>query len=60
MKRSGSRLADEIVQSWNREKELKRIFNAKKNKGHKCMIDNKMQCDKCQYRENCDDKEGIE
>ncbi len=47
-------IADEIVNEWNREKYFKEIVERKKSK---CKIDKQMQCDKCNLKDNCLDKE---
>ena len=52
MKRSY--IADSIIQDWNKDKYWKKLAKRKKNK---CKINEKMQCDKCEYAENCLDKE---
>lgn len=53
MKYKGSMIASEIVQDWQRENYYRKL-KEQKNK-IKCKLDEKMQCDKCKYKDNCDD-----
>ena len=47
-----SQIADEIV----REYKLKKYYENKKRK--KCIVDNKKQCDTCNYYEICEEKQN--
>ena len=52
MKRKGSIIAGIIETEMRREEYFKN-----KVRRMKCKLDNKMQCDICKYKENCEDKE---
>lgn len=50
----GSKIAAQIEYEQRQRK-----FWEKKAKRMKCKVDGKMQCDKCQYKENCIEEELI-
>lgn len=52
MKYKGSMIASEIVQDWQRENYYRKLKEQKSK--IKCRLDEKMQCDKCKFKDNCD------
>lgn len=48
----GSIIASEIIADWKREEYYK-----KKTMRNKCIVDSKKQCDKCKYKDICEEKD---
>lgn len=48
----GSRIADEIMADFNREKYFKQ-----KVVRNNCIVDKEKRCDICKYKDNCDEKD---